>query len=99
MPNTEHRRRLTDACTGQGGTLGHCCWLAGTPCPFLVENDPTTGRRWACGIRLRHPDWPTAVTDPDYRSTVAPVWTRLGLGADYCKTWQPEPGQCCREAR
>lgn len=80
-------------CTGRGdATGGHCCWVAGQVCEFLVENHE--GRRYACGLMVELGDWNLVHADPRY-APIAEVMVDEGL----CGTWQPPAGQCCREVR
>lgn len=80
-------------CTGRGAADGgHCCWVKGKVCEFLIENHE--GRRWACGIMVKLGDWQTVHTSPSYRH-IATIFATEGL----CGDWQPPEGQCCREAR
>jgi hypothetical protein len=80
-------------CTGRGdATGGHCCWVKGEVCEFLVEN--VDGRRFACGLRVELGDWAKVHADPRY-APIAVIFKDEGL----CGDWQPVAGQCCNEAR
>ncbi len=80
-------------CTGRGDADGgHCCWVNGKVCEFLIENHG--GRRFACGLMVELGDWQTVHTSSRY-SPLAIVFADEGL----CGDWQPKAGQCCREDR
>ena len=80
-------------CTGRGqADGGHCCWVRGTVCEFLIENHD--GRRFACGLMAELGDWDKVHADPRY-APMAINFADTGL----CGDWQPFAGQCCDEAR
>ena len=81
------------ACTGRGDAEGgHCCWIKGKVCEFLIENHE--GRRFACGLMVELGTWEKVHTDPRY----APIAESFGVEG-LCGDWQPLAGQCCNEAR
>jgi hypothetical protein len=81
-------------CSGRGdATGGHCCWVRGEVCEFLIENHE--GRRFACGLRVELGDWQKVHDDPRY----APIAAVMILGDGLCGDWQPDPNQCCNEVR
>jgi hypothetical protein len=81
------------ACIGIGDAQGgHCCWVHGEVCRFLLENHE--GRRFACGLRVELGDWDKVHADPRYRP-IALVFVDEGL----CGDWQPQANVCCNEAR
>ena len=80
-------------CTGRGDADGgHCCWVAGKVCEFLIENHE--GRRFACGLMVELGDWQLVHIDGRY-APIAETFAVEGL----CGDWQPPAGQCCREVR
>lgn len=46
---------VQSACDGRGGPDGHCCYVNGAVCEYLVEN--VDGRRFACGLLLTLGSW------------------------------------------
>lgn len=80
-------------CTGRGDADGgHCCWVGGMVCEFLVEN--YKDRRFACGLMAELGDWDKVHADTRY-SALAIHFADSGV----CGDWQPKIGQCCREER
>ncbi len=80
------------SCTGAGADGDHCCYQAGVTCPHLVEN--AAGRRYACGLLLRHQgDWQAMAADPDYQP-IGLHWQAIGQPFNYCETF--DPAFCCR---
>jgi hypothetical protein len=71
---------------------GHCCWVHGEVCDFLIENHE--GRRFACGLRAELGSWEKVHADPRY-APMAIVFEDEGL----CGDWQPQAGVCCNEVR
>lgn len=85
-------------CTGRGAADGnHCCYVAGQRCRFLEENT-VPGRRWVCGLRREFGSWDAVNASDDYRP-VGEYWQSIGQPFNYCQTYQPPEGICCREAR
>jgi hypothetical protein len=83
-------------CVGRGGKDGgHCCWVAGEVCEFLIENHED--RRYACGLRAELGSWEKVHADPRYAPVAAVMLVPNGDGL--CGDWQPQPGVCCNEAR
>lgn len=82
-------------CTGRGDAIGgHCCWIVGTPCKFLVDNKTAGDGRFRCGLMTELADWQKVHSDVRY-APLAIHWKN----ADLCGDWQPKEGQCCREVR
>ena len=80
-------------CTGRGDADGgHCCWVNGKVCEFLIENHE--GRRFACALRVELGNWPKVHADVRYEP-LRIHWE----GSPLCGDWQPEAGVCCREVR
>lgn len=83
-------------CVGRGGyTTGHCCYLAGKVCGFLVENQG--GRRYACGLRLELGSWAAVNADPRYKP-VGDHWASYGDPFNFCELYAPTV-ECCAEFR
>lgn len=84
-------------CTGRGtADGGHCCWLAGTVCEFLVDTETPGPGRFRCALRVELGSWEVVYEDPRYR----PIRDHfVGNGTGLCGDWQPRPGECCREKR
>lgn len=79
-------------CNGLGADGDHCCYQAGRRCPHLVENQG--GRRYACGLMLRHNgDWEAMAADPDYKP-IGEHWESIHQPFNYCQTFSPI--FCCR---
>jgi hypothetical protein len=87
------------ACVGRGdATGGHCCWLAGKVCDFLVDSGVPGEARFRCGLMLELGDWDLVHDDPRY----APIRHHFTVdpgGEGLCGDWQPVAGQCCLEVR
>ena len=82
-------------CTGRGDKDGgHCCYVFGKVCEFLVDNKTAGPERFRCGLMLELGDWAKAHTDPRY-APLAVHWK----GQPLCGDWQPQAGVCCLEAR
>lgn len=74
----------------------HCCWLAGTPCPFLQqasEEKQAEGFYWTCQLRTENGSWEKTHADPRYLETVKPVWDRCGI--KNCGNWPQINGIQC----
>jgi hypothetical protein len=85
---------MMGTCTGRGQAGGgHCCWVKGEVCEFLIENHED--RRYACSLRVELGDWDKVHADPRY----APIKEVMLLGDGLCGDWQPQAGVCCNEAR
>ncbi len=81
-------------CTGRGDIDGgHCCYVRGEVCEFLVENHER--RRFACGLMVELGDWSKVHADPRY----APIKAVMLLGDGLCGEWQPAVDVCCNEVR
>lgn len=80
------------ACTGEGINNDHCCYVDGKTCAHLVTKQG--GRKYACGLMLRHGSWELVNKDPDYEY-VGFSWQRAGLPFNYCEIF--DPSLCCRK--
>lgn len=68
-----------NVCNGAGDENGsHCCWVDGVQCPHLQVDGPT-GRKYACGLFVKHGNWDAVHTDPAYLETPKPTWERIGM--------------------
>jgi hypothetical protein len=91
---------MVAVCTGRGDASGgHCCWIKGKVCEFLIENPsgvqtPDQDRRFACGLMVELGDWDKVHADPRY-NPLAIVFAPEGL----CGDWQDKAGTCCNEPR
>ena len=79
-------------CTGEGYDGKPCCTLRGERCPYLVENE--RGRRFACGLYLKHGSWQGVNESPEYSKNVAPVWLSMDMPYNECELFSPM--FCCR---
>lgn len=79
------------ACDGQGNCYGdHCCYVNGSPCPYLLVDDPAyPGRKYACGLLKELGNWTRVHRDPRYKNDVQPHWQATGT-AD-CGDWPGDP--------
>lgn len=81
-------------CSGRGDAQGgHCCWVNGVVCEFLVVGGHES-RAFACGLMVELGDWAKVHADPRY-APIAVVMETEGL----CGDWQPQAGTCCNEVR
>lgn len=79
-------------CTGEGVNGDHCCYQAGKPCDYIVENQ--AGRRYACGLLLKYGSWEKMNESPEYKP-IGEHWSRNGsLPFNYCELF--DPAFCCR---
>lgn len=88
-------------CTGQGDNGGHCCWIDGTVCSYLVEVDGLP----RCGKLIELGSWEAVKKDRNWRRSKVGKWfKRIWPGEDYgCGDWpQNIPdvpgGRCCWQA-
>lgn len=82
-------------CIGRGDSRGdHCCYVGGEVCEYLIENHE--GRRFACGLRAELGSWEAVHDDARY-APIALIFNEAGVSL--CGEWQPNPTQCCNEAR
>ncbi len=82
-------------CTGRGDKDGgHCCWVSGSVCQYLVDNKTVGDGRFRCGLMLELEDWAKVHTDERYKP-LAIHWKNQSL----CGDWQPAKGVCCLEVR
>ena len=82
-------------CTGRGDKNGgHCCWISGSVCEFLVDNKTAGDGRFRCGLMVELGSWDKVHTDPRY-APLAIHWKNQS----FCGDWQPQAGVCCAEAR
>lgn len=89
----------TPRCTGRGTADGdHCCYQNNKVCEFLVDNGPGSAPRFRCGLRLKFDSWEGVVRSKEYQP-IGEFWESVGQVFEYCMTWQPTEGECCREAR
>lgn len=88
-----------DLCTGRGAADGdHCCWVANEVCRFLTISEQQGQRRFECSLRRDLGSWEAVHAHPGYQEHVQPVWDQIE-GIDSCGSWQPSPGECCRQER
>ena len=70
------------------GTLDdHCCYLKGTPCPFIITDhvdDVGRLRKWACSLRAEYGNWDDVIASDRYNEVVAPVFQPMGIN---CRDW------------
>lgn len=79
-------------CTGRGTLDGdHCCYVAGEVCRYLTRVD----ERWRCGLMLKLGSWEKVHAHRGYQRYVQAEWDKVGIVS--CGSWQPGPGECCRE--
>ena len=78
-------------CTGKGANGDHCCYMAGAPCPYLVEN--TAGRRFACALIIKYGSIEAMVKSSEYKP-IGDHWVSTGQVHEYCLTF--DPAFCCR---
>lgn len=85
-------------CIGRGTADGdHCCYVDGETCRYLADNGPDAERRYECSLRRDLGSWKAVHADPGYIKYVQPSWE--GTPIESCGSWQPSPGDCCREPR
>ncbi len=82
-------------CNGRGDADGgHCCWVSGKVCEFLVDNTTPGAGRFRCGLMSELGSWDRVHADSRY-APLSIHWKGRAL----CGDWQPSPGVCCREIR
>ena len=82
-------------CTGRGDHDNHCCYLHGKVCDFLETNN-VPGRNYVCGLRRELGSWDAVNADSRYQP-IGEHWAKWNHPFNYCETWQPADGVCCRK--
>lgn len=80
-------------CNGAGDNGGHCCYLKGKVCQFLVhQNDMPR-----CQLMLEYNDWDKVHNDSRYLRHIKPILEEIGLSD--CGIWgtgkDGKPKNCC----
>ena len=99
MGRSQDQTQMGVTCTGRGTADGdHCCYIGGVQCLYLEEPRGRSRRKFVCGLRATLGSWQAVNLSAEYEP-IGTHWQSIGLPYNYCETYQPGPGLCCREAR